>query len=633
MFTDMVGYTALMQSNERRAMEVLESHNRLVRPLFAEYHGKEVKAIGDSFLVEFENALDAVECAVAIQRHLHDYNTSSKDDWKVRIRVGIHLGDVIHRDGDTFGDAVNIASRIQPLADPEGVCLSEQVYDQVRNKVGFRLLSLGEKSLKNVSLPIEVYAVDMPWAAGGPPSGEHARTRIAVLPFDNFSPDPADGFFADGMTEELIDRLSQVRQLKVIARTSVMGYKKKEKKAVEIGRELGVGSLVEGSIRKAGNRIRVTAQLIDAGTEEHLWSSRYDKDLDDIFGVQTDIASRITQELAGALAAGNAPKPATRETDNVAAYSYFLQAMQLANENTRESLPKALELIDRSIELDGRFARAYVERGWTMAGLLNKGMVSRPEAISQMKSALQKAMSLDPELPHWHALRAGVAWFEDEHSVAEAEAARAVELNPSDTDSYLMLALVEATLGRPAEAVRLFETAHVLDPLAIWPITNLGLMYVYLGQREKAGELWARSAAVAPHAVRRGMAEGYLIDKDLEKAEDAVSGLEKDFPDDLSTASLRGRLEAIKGDREAAFSAIERLRQRHAESALLADEIASIKYLLGDVDGYFEGMYEVAESHYLNPLTFRYSPLYSGMRKDPRYREVLIRSGLPDPGV
>jgi len=628
MFTDMVGYTALMQSNEARAMEILERHNGLLRPFFPMYHGREVKTMGDSFLVEFDSALDAVNCAVAIQSHLRNYNASSKDEWKFKLRIGVHLGDVIHQGGDTFGDAVNIASRIQPIAEPEGVCISEQVYAQVRNKVDFGLVPLGEKSLKNVSLPTSVYAVDVPRTASrGAPAAERIKTRIAVLPFENFSPDPVDGFFADGMTEELIDRLSQVKELKVIARTSVMGYKKKEKKISEIGRELGVGSLVEGSIRKAGNKIRVTAQLVDSDTEEHLWSSRYDKDLDDIFAVQTDIASRITEELAGALAVQRAPKLGAKETDNVAAYSYFLQGRQLTNENTMESLPKALKMIDRAIEIDQSFARAYVERAWCLGSLMSKGIMSRQEALAGMKSAVEKAMSLDPGLSHVHAAMAGIAWFEDDHPLAEAEATRAVELNPSDSDDYHMLALVKATLGYPNEGLRMLETAHLLDPLSIWPIVNLSRMYVYLGHRKEAGELWARCAGVAPLPVLTGKALTYLIDKDFGSAEATIKELELEFPQEMTTISLRGQLEAMRGNKGAALAAIQELNRRKGD--LPSSDVACIKYLMGDVDGYFEGMFECVEGHVLDPIVFRYSPLYDGARKDPRYREVLVRNGLP----
>ena len=279
MFTDLVGYTALTQRNEALAMQLLEEHRRLVRPFFPKHNGREVKTIGDAFLVEFASALEATRCAFDIQQSLNELNSGRQEDRRVLLRVGIHLGDVIHDQNDVYGDAVNIASRIEPLASPGGICVSQQVYDQIKNKFEFPLSTLGEKTLKNVSEPVEVYRVILPWEKKSESESSLEKTRIAVLPFTNMSSNPEEGYFADGMTEELITSLSGVRQLTVIARTSVMGYKGTTKKVREIGRELEVGSVLEGSVRKAGNKVRITAQLIDAATEGHLWAQNYDRQL------------------------------------------------------------------------------------------------------------------------------------------------------------------------------------------------------------------------------------------------------------------------------------------------------------------------------------------------------------------
>jgi hypothetical protein len=243
MFTDMVGYTALTQTNESLAMEVLGRHNQLLRPFFPKFHGREIKAIGDSFLVEFDSAMEAIDCAFAIQSHLHDYNIASRDDWKMKLRIGVHLGDVIHQNSDVFGDAVNIASRIEPLAEPEGICISEQVFDQIRNKVKHTLLVIPSRDLKNIQFPVNVYKVEMPWDKPTTmvESGAYSSNRIAILPFANFSPNPDDEFFADGITEEIISTVSGISGLNVISRTSVMGYKSTTKKLKEIGKELEVG--------------------------------------------------------------------------------------------------------------------------------------------------------------------------------------------------------------------------------------------------------------------------------------------------------------------------------------------------------------------------------------------------------
>jgi len=257
MFTDIVGYAALTQSNESQALQVLERHNKLLRPIFPKFHGKEVKSIGDSFLVEFDSALEALKCAAEIQSFLHDYNLASKEDWKIKLRIGIHLGDVIHRENDVFGDAVNIASRVEPIADPEGICITQQVYDQVHNKFELPTLPLGQKSLKNLDKPVGVFRVAMPWEDRLEFRTLNPR-RIAVMPFVNMSRDSRDEYFADGMTEELISTISNISGLSVISRTSVMKFKGGKKTASEIGQELGAGTLLEGSVRKSENPVRIS---------------------------------------------------------------------------------------------------------------------------------------------------------------------------------------------------------------------------------------------------------------------------------------------------------------------------------------------------------------------------------------
>ena len=340
MFTDIVGYSSLTQKNERLALELLEEHRRIVRPIVARHNGREIKTIGDAFLIEFGSALEATECAVEIQRSLHDYNQQSDPARRVHIRIGIHLGDVIQRQNDVLGDAVNIASRIEPLAEADGICISGEVYAQVRNKIGYPNENLGPRHLKNIDYPIDVYRIL--WMKDETTKLSLDEKRIAVLPFANMSPDPADEYFADGMTEELIDRLAQVKSLKVIARTSVMSYKKKEKKASEIARELEVGTLVEGSVRKAGNRVRVTVQLINAGTEEHLWSSHYDKNLDDIFAVQSEIAEKVAGELKTQLLESEKRTLEKKPTENTEAYTCFLRGRELFREETEASVRQAI---------------------------------------------------------------------------------------------------------------------------------------------------------------------------------------------------------------------------------------------------------------------------------------------------
>ena len=368
MFTDMVGYTSLGQRDEDLSLELVDEQRGLIRPILARHDGREVKTIGDAFLVEFGSAQDAVECAVEIQADVRELNVRRPERPEIRLRIGIHLGDVVHQGTDVAGDAVNVASRIEPLSPPGGVCVSAQVFQSVVNKVEYEFESLGVPDLKNVSRPVELYRiVGLGEAAPRPASkGGLSKERVAVLPLSNFSPDANDEYFADGMTEELIDRLAQVKGLRVIARTSVMGYRRKERKASEIGRELGVGTLVEGSVRKAGSRIRITIQLIDVATEEHVWSDRYDRELGDVFAVQTEIASRIAGQIASSIsgAAPTQPGPqlpgkARPFTKDMGAYTTFLRGRKLLNDRRsaatiRQALGLFEEVVQGTLPFQGR---------------------------------------------------------------------------------------------------------------------------------------------------------------------------------------------------------------------------------------------------------------------------------------
>src|SRR5712692_9945979 len=293
MFTDMIGYTALGQRNESLSLALVDEQRRLIRPVLHRHHGREVKTIGDGFLVEFSSAMDAVRCAYDIQRTTREFNISAPVEQKLHLRIGVHLGDVVESQGDISGDAVNVASRIEPLAEDGGVCLTRQVYDHVRNKFELPLASLGAKSLKNVSEPVEVYKMVMPWSESKvAPQAQLDKRRIAVLPFTNISPDSQDEYFADGMTEELISTISNMHDLSVISRTSAMRYKGGDKTVAEIGRELNVGTVLEGSVRKAGNRVRISTQLIEVQSDRPMWSQTYEKELLDVFAIQSDVAHR-----------------------------------------------------------------------------------------------------------------------------------------------------------------------------------------------------------------------------------------------------------------------------------------------------------------------------------------------------
>jgi adenylate cyclase len=341
-FTDLVGYTDLAQKDERLALQLLEKHNEFIRRTFKRHGGREVKTMGDAFLLEFGSALEATEFAIDAQRELRELNSGQPSERNIMVRIGIHAGDVVERGGDIFGDAVNVASRIYPLAEPGGVCLTEEVYLQVRNKVPYPMERLPEQSLKHVDYPVTVYRLPLSFRQGGPSGGALPRNRLAVLPFTNISPDPKDEYFADGMTEELISTVSKVRELQVISRTSVSCYKGGGKSVGEIGRELNVGAILEGSVRKVANKVRVSAQLIDVQGDRHLWSETYDRELKDVFGIQREIAHRVANALEVQLLGADSQAIGKRGTKSTEAYTFYLKGRyfwnkRLSNGSTRLS--------------------------------------------------------------------------------------------------------------------------------------------------------------------------------------------------------------------------------------------------------------------------------------------------------
>jgi adenylate cyclase len=636
MFTDMVGYTALAQSNEERAMEVLERHNRLLRPFFPKFRGREVKAIGDSFLVEFGSSLDAVKCAIEVQSFLHDYNLSSGGDWKIMLRIGVHLGDVIHQGDDVFGDAVNIASRLQPLAEPEGVCVSDQVFGQVGNKIAQRIVKLPPQELKHVSMPIEVFKVVMPWDRESVQmeSGLDQR-RVAVLPFANLSPDPNDEFFADGLTEELMDRLAQIKELEVIARTSVMSYKKKESKASEIGRELRAGALVEGSVRKAGNKIRVTAQLINANTESHLWSSRYDRDLQDVFAVQTEIAEQVAGALKVQLVTSERKSIGQKPTESLEAYTLYLRGRFLWNKRETPAVKEALRLFQEAVQKDRGYAKAFAGIADCYSILVDRQEVSWSESGPKAKEAAQKAIELDPSLPEAHASLGLVLVDELDYKGAEAEFNRAIELNPGYASAYQWYSVLLAREGRLSESDRAIAMAERADPLSTVILYNAGYTAWVNGRDAEAMEKWNRALEINPRftAIRLAIASYYANKHMKHEAKEELKLLDSIPFESPGEAMIRNSGIALlcgrMGEEEEANRRIQILLAGTGDEAVSPGFLALAYAGLGDSDRFFDLMEKAAGERSSITSMLRGHPLLAEMRADPRYPALLAKLGLP----
>ncbi len=469
MFTDLVGYTALAQENESLALQILSEQRQILRAAFGRYGGTEVKTIGDGFLVEFSSALDAARCAVAIQSALRERNAASASAKSIQVRIGIHTGDVIHEGGDIQGDAVNVASRLEPLAEPGGVCISEPVYQLIRNKLESPVVSLGKVPLKNVELPMEVFKVVVtPWEKGSadprpptiPPGRPSQRCRVAILPMTNLS-GPSDEYFSDGLTEELISSICTVSGLRVISRTSAVKYKGTDKGLPEIGRELNVGSILEGSVRRAGRRVRISVKLIDVESDEHLWSQTYDRDLEDVFAIQTDIAQRVLEALKVSLLPAERQMIEKRPTTNIDAHDLYLKGRYHWHKGTEEELRAAIRLFERSVEIDPNYARAYVGLADCFIGLCDEGCLDTKKAYDQIQPLVARALELDDRLPEAHATMAQLMqnylW---NWEAAETAFKRAIELNPNWAVVCHSYAVHLALRGRLSQAITEIKRAE-----------------------------------------------------------------------------------------------------------------------------------------------------------------------------
>ena len=448
------------------------------------------------------------------------------------------------------------------------------------------------------------------------------KRRIAVLPFANLSSNPEDGYFADGMTEEVITSLSGVRQLAVIARTSIMKYKGSQKSASDVGKELNAGSLIEGSVRKAGNKVRIAAQLIDTSTESHLWAQNYDRNLDDVFAIQSEIAEKVAGELKIRLVDSEKRVIEKKATENTEAYTYFLQGRELLREQTDVSLRQAIALFEKAIELDPNFARAYVGQAECHQFLADKGSEPSDVSVATVRRLLERALNLDPNLPEAHAALAVMFFNEDDVIASEAEVKRALELNPSLPDPCWLMFELAAIKGDPGEMVRQIEAAYRLDPVRPDFILRVGVAYFYTGREQEALEFWKKTQQLAPAFAGRGMTEYYIAKGDLEKARESLAKLDKIDPTNPRVTWMGGAIAALEGDRERAVLAIKKMEDAKI-SPVVFNFIAYVYHALGDLDSYFEYLNKALEGHAIIPSTMRYSPLFAKARADPRYLELV----------
>jgi TolB-like protein/Tfp pilus assembly protein PilF len=631
MYTDIEGYSSLTQGDESLAMKLLESHREIMRPVFAKYSGREVKTMGDAFLLEFDSALQATECAAEVQRALRVYDETAP--LKVPVRIGIHARDVIHRDGDVYGDAVNIASRIVRLAAGGEIFISAQVYDQVHNKVSYRLLKLGPQALKNISFPTDVYKLELPWQASKMNEAwKQDRKRVAILPLVNITNDPNDEYFADGMTEEMISTLSNVSGLTVISRTSTMQYKGAKKNLVDIGRELGAGTLLEGSVRKAGNRVRITIQLLDAREDKHLWSQSYDRDLQDIFAVQLDVATNVADALKVKLLDRDATQIKKKPTENTEAYLLYLKGREYWNKRTEDAVRKAMEYFQLAIDADPDFALAHVGIADCWPVLQTQRLVSSTEAAPKMKQAVLKALKLDSTSAEAHTTYAlELAAYEWKWEEAELEFKRAIELNPNYGTAHHWYSFAVLRLTRRLdEELKEADKALELDPLAPVMSLNMGQTLYTREEYDKAIEYFDKALAIDPnfllayiHQARCHLASG-RYEKGIELTETFESKMSSGTRRKIGLAWAYGR-----GGRIAeAKRLVSEVEQAEDKELIHPIEFADTFCALGETDKMFEYLNKAAIGKDITVPFALIDPLYKPYRSDPRFTALKTKVGI-----
>ncbi|MEW5800043.1 MAG: adenylate/guanylate cyclase domain-containing protein [Bacteroidota bacterium] len=646
MFTDIVGYSALTQRNEKLALELLQWHAGELRPIFSKFHGIEIKTIGDAFLVEFSSALDAAECAIEIQTRLQQYNTSAPAERRLQLRIGIHLGDVVRRENDIFGDGVNIAARIEPFAAPGGICISEDVTRQVKNKISYPVEPLSSHQLKNISLPVQLFAIQLPWQ----PSERHSdttstidtknlqRTTVAVLPFASIG-GGSDDYFSEGMTEEIISSLSKVSGLDVIARTSAFRFKDSTLDVASIASRLGAGTILGGTVRRAGEKARISIRLMDAGSQRLLWSEDYTKDLHDIFTVQSDVALQVASSLKVRLLESEEQRVHKQGTQNSESYQSYLLGRFCLNKRTGENIQKAIDHFQKSISLDERNALSYagLAEAYTLIAGAGYGSLDKEEAAHHAIAASMKAIALDDTLAEAHLALAYVKfrieWNWDE---AEKEFLRTIELKQSFSKAHELYGLFLGIHRRFDEAFVHMKRALELDPLSAGVHTGYGRFLTFAQKYEEAHRSISQALELDPSYAEAHFALGdlYLSQKNYEEAlactENALS-LSGRRPIILGTV---GHLKGLLGDVSEAEQILGELRAMDSPAQSTYFAQANVLAGLGRIEEAAKAMECAIETREGVAIFINADPsFFGGEEMKQRIKGMLAKMGFDTAGL
>jgi adenylate cyclase len=555
---DVAGYSRLMGADEEGTHERLKAHRReLINPKISEHSGRIVKTTGDGMLVEFASVVDAVRCAAELQRAMIDREAGIPEDRRIRFRVGINLGDVIVEDDDIFGDGVNVAARLEALAEPGGLCISRTVRDHIRDKLPFAFDDMGEQSVKNIARPVRVYELRPNAVAGLPapsvppiaPISQPAvapRLSIVVLPFTNLGNDPEQQYFADGITEDLTTDLSRITDMFVISRNTAFTYKDKRVETKQVGRDLGVRYVLEGSVRRSGNQLRVTAQLIDAEIDAHLWAERFDGNTADLFALQDEVTRRIAVALNLELIGVEA----TRPTGHPDALDYILRGRAAHYKPpSRETRAEAIRMFERALALDPRSVEAQSWLSMNLSTRVRADMTDSPGAdMERAEDLARQALTSSPRSPLPHMAKGGVLRAQGRYDEALPEYETVIALNRNWVAAYHHVGQCKLYTGAIEEAIPLFEQAIRLSPrdYNICDFYNrIGLVHLLQSRTDEA-IIWfekARNANPAPSIIRANLASAYALNGESERAAAELAEARKLTRDDRYSSI--SRLQAV----------------------------------------------------------------------------------------
>ena len=624
MFSDMAGYTALMQQNEQLAKDKRRRLKEVLETSVAGYNGKVLQYYGDGALCMFSSAIDGVNCAVEIQQAL-------QQEPKVELRIGIHTGDISIEEETIYGDGVNLASRIESLAVSGSIFISEKVFDEIKNQENLTTREMGYFELKNVVRPIRIFAIDnkglvVPTRDALKGKTKQPSNRLAVLPFVNMSTDPENEYFSDGITEELLNALTKVDGLQVTSRTSAFAFKGKNNDIREIGIQLNVDRILEGSVRKAGNRVRITAQLINATDGYHIWSENYDRDLTDIFEVQDEISSIIANKCRKNLAAKEHEETLIKvPTQNLEAYTLYLKGLYFYNKITPDDTKKAIACFEKTITLAPDYAQAYAMTAACYAHLGATGQMQPDIAFEVVHQYSDKALQLDSSLAAGYVAKGWAYLFYDwKWKQAYESLIKAIELNPATTSAYFLLSFYYLSTGRKQEAVDIMEKALQIDPLSPTIIQFLADAYFNAGRTDDALKQVEWLLDMHPHMRVALELKGWCIGVkgDWKKAAEIFEELHQLTKHPLKGLAPLGCACAKLGETEKALACISKIEQRQVEEpgVVIDQDLAMIWWSLGEKDKFFHHIFQCVEKR-LGPVAILIDhPMFKEVADDPRYQ-------------